>query len=181
MCFVLYAGTDKPLPRSAFNPEAPAVWVTSLTEHDAAIKAFFSKPEVQYIGSTSQCGCDFPHAILQNGDWPEIEVAMALERDPNEMPNREALVALLGSSGESTIELYGLWDGDFSETPKTRETIPLGRILDTGFFVQGAGFLYGADSGVRPDFFVLLSAPATHARGAIRQSGVGLIFRLPRT
>ena len=95
MCFVLYAGTVKPLPRSAFNPEAPAVWVTSLTEHDAAIRAHFSKPEVQYIGSTSQCGCDFPHAILQNGDWPEIEVATAFERNPSEKPNREALAALL--------------------------------------------------------------------------------------
>src|SRR6185312_11949694 len=95
------------LPRSAFNPEAPAVWVTSLTEHDAAIRAHFSKPEVQYIGSPSQCGCNFPHAILQNGRWPEPEVATRFERDPSEKPNREALAALLGSSGESMIELYG--------------------------------------------------------------------------
>src|SRR6185437_15681541 len=140
MCFVLYARTIKPLPRSAFNPEAPAVWVTSLTEHDAAIKVHFSKPEVQYIGSTSQCGCDFPHATLQNGGWPEIEVATIFERDPNEKPNREALVALLESSGEPTIELYGLWDGDFSETPKAREAIPLSRILDPGFLFKEQGF-----------------------------------------
>ena len=140
MCFVLYAGTSKPLPRSAFNPEAPAVWVTSLTEHDAAIRAHFSKPEVQYIGSTSQCGCDFPHAILQNGDWPEIEVAKAFERNPSEKPNREALAALLGSSGESMIELYGLWRGDFSETPKAREEIPLSRILDPDFLFKEQGF-----------------------------------------
>jgi len=65
---------------------------------------------------------------------------MALERDPSEKPNREALVALLESSGESTIELYGLWDGDFSKTLKARETIPLGRILDPGFLFKEQGF-----------------------------------------
>jgi len=95
---------------------------------------------VQYIGSTSQCGCDFPRAILQNGDWPEIDVAMALERNPSEKPNREALTALLESSGESMIELYGLWDGDFSETPKAREEIPLSRILDPDFLFKEQGF-----------------------------------------
>ncbi|MGH9569167.1 MAG: hypothetical protein ACRD4F_05990 [Candidatus Angelobacter sp.] len=124
MCFVLYAGTIKPLTRSAFNPEAPSVWVTALTEHDAAV----------------QCGCDCPHAILQNGGWPEIDVATALERDPNEKLSREALAALLGSSGESAIELYGLWDGDFSETPKAREMIPLSRVLDVDFLFKEQGF-----------------------------------------
>jgi len=77
---------------------------------------------------------------LQNGDWPEIEVAKAFERNPSEKPNREALAALLGSSGESMIELYGLWDGDFSETPKAREEIPLSRILDPDFLFKEQGF-----------------------------------------
>ena len=131
MCFVLYAGTSKPLPRSAFNPEAPAVWVTSLTEHDAAIRAHFSKPEVQYIGSTSQCGCDFPHAILQNGDWPEIEVATAFERNPSEKPNREALAALLGSSGESMIELYA-----FGAASSRRRRRRVKRFPSAGFAIR---------------------------------------------
>ena len=53
--------------------DAPDLSVESLTESDAAIKRFFSNPEVQYIGSTSGCGCDFPHVILQNGQWPTLE------------------------------------------------------------------------------------------------------------
>jgi hypothetical protein len=127
MCFVLYAGTVKPLPRSAFNPEAPAVWVTSVTEHDAAIRAHISKPEMQYIGSTSLCGCDFPHAILQKRRLARNQGRHAFEPDPGENPSR-------------TIELYGLWDGDFSETPKARKTIPLGRILDPDFLFKERGF-----------------------------------------
>jgi len=44
-------------------------------------KAHFRSPEVQYIVSTSGCGCDFPHATLQNGEWPEIEYLECVEQD----------------------------------------------------------------------------------------------------
>src|SRR4029077_15587207 len=69
MCFVLYAGTNRPLARREWQKDAPDVGVVSLTERDAPVKAHFSSPEVQFIASTSGCGCDFPNVMLQNGEW----------------------------------------------------------------------------------------------------------------
>jgi hypothetical protein len=54
--------------------------------------------------------------------------------------NREALVDLLKQSNEKTIELYGLWDGNFLELPKVRESISLERILDPDFWFKEQGF-----------------------------------------
>src|SRR6267154_4922812 len=122
MCFVLYAGTSSPLPRKRWQQDAPGLSVESLTERDVPVKAHFSTPEVQYIGSTSGCGCDFPHATLQNGGWPEIGYVEHLEQDAERVAidtrNREALVDLLRDSGDRVVELYGIWDGDFVEPPK---------------------------------------------------------------
>jgi hypothetical protein len=81
--------------------------VESLTDWDAPVKAHFSNPEVQYIGSTSSCGCDFPHAMFQNFGWPEIEFQEYVERDPKRTStgnyNKEALVNLLWASGDRVV------------------------------------------------------------------------------
>ena len=74
MCFVLYAGTASALPRAAWNKDASGLSVETLRERDAAIRQRFSSPEVQYIGSTSGCGCDFPNVMLQNGKWPILDI-----------------------------------------------------------------------------------------------------------
>jgi hypothetical protein len=65
MCFVLYAGTTKLLSSRAWQKDAPELSVQSLSGRDAAIREHFSNPEVQHIGSTSGCGCDFPNVALQ--------------------------------------------------------------------------------------------------------------------
>src|SRR5262249_20071962 len=98
MCFALYAGTSEPIPLKDWSDEAPDLSVKPLTERESAISAHFSKPHVQYIGSTSQCGCDFPHAMYQNGGWPWFEDDEENELDrqskASEQHNRERLVAL---------------------------------------------------------------------------------------
>jgi hypothetical protein len=143
MCFVLYAGTRSPLPRREWQKDAPGLSVKSLSDRDAQIKAHFSSPAVQYIGSTSRCGCDFPHATLQNGEWPEIVYAEYVEQDEQEVGsdnyNRRALVDLLRKSGETTVELYGVWDGDFAEEPQANESIPIERILEPTFRFKERG------------------------------------------
>jgi hypothetical protein len=142
MCFVLYAGTTRPIPRRDWHEDSTNLAVTSLTDRDAPIKVHFSSREVQYIGSTSRCGCDFPHAILQGGEWPTY--FLGLETDAKKLAsdrfNREALVDLLKKTNENTVELYGLWDGNFLEPPKARESIPLERILDSDFWFKEQGF-----------------------------------------
>jgi hypothetical protein len=144
MCFVLYAGTRNPLPRKEWQKDAPSLSIEPLTERDAPIKAHFSSPEVQYIGSTSGCGCDFPHATLQNGQWPEIGYLEHLEQDveraASDKRNREAIVDLLRESGDEMVELYGIWDGDFVEAPEVQESIAAETILDSAFLFKERGF-----------------------------------------
>jgi len=168
MCFVLYAGTTNPIPRRKWDKDAPGLSVESLTDWDAAVKVHFSNPEVQYIGSTSRCGCAFPHAMFQNFGWPEIEYAEHLEEDAERAStdryNKEALVDLLRASGEKVVELYGIWDGDFAELPEAQESIAVEEIFDPAFRFKERGFyrvaveradeskfLFGYGGGVREE------------------------------
>jgi hypothetical protein len=141
MCFVLYAGTNRPLARRRWQKDAPDMCVVSLPERDAPIKAHFSSPEVQFIGSTSRCGCDFPKVMLQNGEWPLFEMEPDAEREASDRYNRQALVDLLRGSREKVVELYGLPDnGDLTKTPQAREEISAKRILDPDFYFKEQGF-----------------------------------------
>lgn len=115
MCFSLYAGTTKPLPQRAWDQDTRNLSVAPLAERDVNVVSHFSLREVQHIGSTSGCGCDFPHVTLARGSWvgyPDVVVDDPAS-EATERMNREALVTLLRESGEKTIELYGIWDGGF--------------------------------------------------------------------
>lgn len=147
MCFVLYVGTTGPLQRRKFDADSENLPVESLTERDAEIKQHFSSPEVQYVGSSSSCGCDFPHAMFQNGGWPEIEFyrnaekdELDIERDAVHRQNCRALVSLLRTTGERVVELYGVWDGDFALAPQARDSISIESILEPDFYFKEQGF-----------------------------------------
>jgi hypothetical protein len=142
MCFTLYAGTTNPLPRKAWDKDARGLSVNSPVERDARIIKHFNRREVQYIGSTSGCGCDFPHVTLTKGEWvgyPDV-VVDAPDWEASERMNREELVALLRGSGEQVVELYGIWAGEFEEPVNVREEIPLTRILEPDFRFKERGF-----------------------------------------
>jgi hypothetical protein len=145
MCFVLYAGTTKPIMRREWQKDAPELSVEKLSDREAPIKTHFKSPEVQYIGSSSMCGCDFPHVTLHNGDWPMLDPALrGLRRTPDrtatENTNREALFKLLKETREQSVELYGIWDGNFMEGPKAFEIVLLEKILDPDFYFKEQGF-----------------------------------------
>jgi len=142
MCFVLYAGTVSALPRAAWNKDSPNLCVEPLNEQDATIKQYFSNPEVQYVGSTSGCGCDFPNVMLQNGAWPTIDIDEAEKdefekaQDISERHNRELLIGLLQANGTNVVELYGFWIGDKeaeAKLPLAVESISLERIRQPDF------------------------------------------------
>ncbi len=129
------------MPRKEWRSESPDVCVKSLTEHESAIKAHFTQPEVQYIGSTSGCGCDFPNVMYQSGGWPELELDEGNdEEEAGERKNCEALAALLHSTGEQMVELYGVWDGDFAEAPQLREEISVQALTQPTFKFKERGF-----------------------------------------
>ena len=141
MCFQLYAATTKPLPRRKWELDSSRLPVRPLNARDATVKVHFSNPEVQFIGSTSGCGCDFPNLIFQNGGWPyDEDREVEPEEAASDRLNCEGLVSLLRSTGDSIVELYGIWDGHFAEAPKAFETIPVGAILNEGFRFKERGF-----------------------------------------
>jgi hypothetical protein len=150
MCFVLDAGSSKALPRIALDKDAPDLSVESLTERDASIKRHFSNPEVQYIGSTSGCGCDFPHMTLQGGRWPTFgddegyeKDELDIERDACHRRNQESLLLMLKMAGDKTVELYGVWDGgneNSAKPPQAREDISAQRLLVSDFAFKEQGF-----------------------------------------
>jgi hypothetical protein len=85
--------------------------------------------------------------MFQNGDWPEIEYYRDAEKDEldiaRDISNREncqALVALLRTTGDKVVELYGIWDGDFVKVPQALENIPVESLLDPGFRFKEQGF-----------------------------------------
>ena len=43
-------------------------------------------------------------------------------------------------SGEDLVELYGVWNGDFTEPLQAREKILVDRILDANFLFKEGGF-----------------------------------------
>lgn len=149
MCFVLYAGTTAPLPRKKWDKgerhispnlkEAFVLSVESLTDRDAPVKVHFSNPEVQYIGSTSGCGCDFPHAMFQNFGWPDLGYVEYLDHAESVLL-RKALVTLLRASGEKVVELYGILDGEFDAPPEARESIAVEEILAPHFRFRERAF-----------------------------------------
>jgi hypothetical protein len=147
MCFVLYVGTTNPLPRRKFDKEAADLSVESLAERDAGIRQHFSSPEVQYVGSTSGCGCDFPHAMFQSGGWPEIEFHKTAKKDDLDIArdrvhrqNCEALVSLLRASGEQLVELYGVWGAEFGVAPQAHENISVESLREPDFYFKESGF-----------------------------------------
>ena len=134
MCFMLFAGTDKALPLREWSKAAPDIWVRSLVADEAQIKIHFQKPVVQYVGSTASCGCDFPHWILFNGEVP-TDGFDGREQDQKEdnCENARRLAKLLHESGEPTLELYGVWDGNWSKPPIAVKEITLEDIISPTF------------------------------------------------
>jgi hypothetical protein len=78
--------------------------------------------------------------IFQNGGWPAVPFELKdTERVASDQRNQEALVTVLREPGEQTVELYGIWNGDFSE-PRIRENISLQDLLDPEFYFKKQGF-----------------------------------------
>jgi hypothetical protein len=126
----------------AWDKDSRGLSVNSLGERDEQVISYFDRREIQCIGSTSGCGCDFPHVTLTRGEWVgylEVVVDDA-QWEATERLNREALVRLLRESGEKTVDLYGVWDGDLTKPVNAREHIPLIRILEPEFRFKERGF-----------------------------------------
>jgi hypothetical protein len=141
MCFHLYAGTEKQLSRSAWDQNDPRVHVCDLKNSESWAKSVFTKPEIQYIGSTSCCGCAFPSAMHQNGGWPYwLDPVKDAEEIASDQRECEELCQLLSQLDEDEVELYGVWEGDEEKGPLIRENITLDDIRRELFRFKEGGF-----------------------------------------
>ena len=141
MCFLLYAGTSKPIPRREWDSSNPHVNVQDLKETEAGIRAIFSKPEIQYIGS-NHCGCAFP-SVMQNADG-QLYYWLDPVKDAEEIATNkrecEELCKILAQLDEDEIELYGVWAGNEGKEPLVREVIALDDIGRECFRFKEGGF-----------------------------------------
>lgn len=137
MCFVLYMAADRPVPSIPCNEHDRKLSTSDLTDREQAVAGHFTKPHLKYVGSDLGCGCGFRNAMLQNGEWPEEEMASWGEPDTDEskQTNHEQLQAFLAGllrEGEA-VELYGCWDEEFEEPCEGQATIALRAILAPEF------------------------------------------------
>ena len=141
MCFLLYAGTERPLPRTEWIMTDPHVHVRDLEESESWTKSIFSKPEAQYIGSSTCCGCAFPSVMYQNGDWPYwLDPVTDAEEIANDQRECEELCQLLAQLDENAFELYGVWAGNEGKEPLIREEIRIEDIRRRLFRFKEGGF-----------------------------------------
>ncbi len=136
---MIYIGTDKPLTTGEWKKETPDVWVRSLVESELSMRSHFSKTQVQYVGSTAGCGCDFPHVLLQKEQWVVVDNDDQEQRKKNRY-NTQALATLLKKSGEKVVEIYGIWAGNGGKPPRAVQEFPIGAILQPDFRFKEYGF-----------------------------------------
>lgn len=77
--------------------------------------------------------------MFQNGEWPAPWEDKDPEQASRDQANQEALAKLLRETQEETVELFGVWSGDFSE-PKSREVISTNDLLSPNFYFKEQGF-----------------------------------------
>jgi hypothetical protein len=142
MCFLLFAASERPLPRSEWSMNDPHVHVCDLDESDSWTRSIFSKPEIQYIGSSTGCGCAFP-SVRQDraGDWPYwLDPVTDAEEIASNRRECEELFQLLSKLDEDEIELYGVWAGNEGREPLIGEAIALDDIRLELFRFKEGGF-----------------------------------------
>lgn len=134
MCFMLFVGTDNPLPLKEWRKDIPDICVQPLSGDEEAVRTHFSKPFVQYVGSTAGCGCDFPHWLLFNGE-PPADGFDGRDDDQKQTntENAKRLVRLLHENGGRVFESYGVWAGNWSKPPLDQKDMQLHEVLSPSF------------------------------------------------
>lgn len=139
---MLFVGTDNPLRLKEWRKDSTDICVQPLSGDEEEVRAHFSKPFVQYVGSTAGCGCDFPHWILFNGEPPADGVdGRESEQKQTNAENAKKLVQLLRENGDCAFEIYGVWAGNWSKQALARRDIQLEDILSPSFLF-GEQFFY---------------------------------------
>lgn len=116
--------------------------VQNLKETESRIRTHFSKPEIQYIGSSTHCGCGFPSVMQDSsGEWYYwLDSVKDAEEIASNRHECEELCDVLAQLDEDYVELYGVWAGNEGKEPLIREEIALADIRRDLFRFKEGGF-----------------------------------------
>jgi hypothetical protein len=139
MCLMLYM--------ASYGEEPPGVTpdlrVEDVNPSRAAVRQWFSRPHIRFVGAHTWCSCGFPSVIAKVPI--EYYEGMPLESDDRDADLRSvrALTALLRRHVETfgDVQLYPISDGDEQRPPKGAIDLPLASIDENRFFFN-EGFLY---------------------------------------
>jgi len=135
MCFVLYVGSPNKLPIIPYRNERPDFNTNELGEEEMLVRGHFSLPHVIYVGSHIGCGCEFRHALYDNGEWGNV-VDEEESSVANSQANHQALVNYLKASNLKEFEIYCCWDGDYASPTEITETISIDELLNHEFYFK---------------------------------------------
>lgn len=139
MCMMLYIGADVPLPIIPFNESAPSFHTELLSENDSKIVTHFSTAHVLYAGSSEGYGCGFQHSLIDsNRNWLNVED----QYDDDFRMNMQQLYVYVKDvlKRGSKVELYACWDGEFEDTPMSKENLSFQELINKDFYLKEKGF-----------------------------------------
>jgi hypothetical protein len=142
MCFTLYLAANKAIPIVPWDENTRHLHTETVDADDRRLSGQFKYPNVCYVGSDTHCGCGFRNATFQNGSWPEEEWHPEEDtRHIDAQPNHQQLVSFIEAnfSDQSSVELYGLWEGLSEGSAVSDQTISLDRLLDLDFYFRERG------------------------------------------
>lgn len=144
MCFALYAGLESAFPEAAWNSDDPGIYVTALSEEEAAVRPHLTSAYVQYVGSSEGCGCGFRHVAHPTDPYyASDEEALALKDR-----NHRDLAKLLAEPilRKEPVRLFGCWEGDWYKPLAGKYSIRLSQLIDPSFaFAENCVYIVSPD------------------------------------
>jgi hypothetical protein len=127
MCFAVYIGTNKKLELGTFVADQTDIYFEKLSEEEEiALRSKFSKTNIYYVGSDTNCSCglSFDSVYFDN---------------PEEQINKKSPTRFIEFLKEMTltedIEYYCCWEGDWNLPIENTQVIDIREIsLNKNYF-----------------------------------------------
>lgn len=132
MCFVLYMASNKPRREIPWDDKAPAFYVSGNDADIQKVKHQFSKAHVYYVGSSSNCGCNY----RRHPEW--VYDTLTTEEQKTTQENQDKLHKYLSEclDDEGEIELFGCWSGDEGTKAQNARCIQVDELLKKEFYFE---------------------------------------------
>ncbi len=133
MCYMVYIGSDTPLPTSQWDEKSPEFFLSDCEDSIKEVKKHFSKKYIYYAGAHTNCGCGF----FYNEEYHDQD---EIEQERNSV---RKLIRMLELALESrpNVELIVAWAGEEDKPPKRKMKMTPGRLLDKNFPLEEGDFV----------------------------------------